>query len=190
MPEFKNSAELEQVFAEIYRKYYGDLCMYAMRFISDEDEAEEIVQEIIYKLWEQKEQLHTIQSLKSYLFRSVHNRCLNHIKHQAHKNKYSDRAYVEMKKIELETVEDYQNKELEEKVQHAINELPDRCKEVFKMSRFDGKKNKEISEDLGISVKAVEANITRALSSLRESLDKYLKIELIVLILLFFNNPM
>ena len=190
MSESRDSAEFEKLFAEIYRKYYGDLCMYALRFINDEDESEEIVQEIIFKLWEQKEQLQAVNSLKSYLFRSVHNRCLNYIKHQAHKNKYSDRAYTEMKKIELEAVEDYQNKELEEKVQKAIDDLPDRCKEVFRMSRFDGKKNKEISEDLGISVKAVEANITRALSSLRESLNKYLKIEFIILILLFFNNPM
>jgi len=190
MSQSLNNSEAEQIFADIYKKHYHELCIYAIRFLKDEDEAEEIVQEIIFKLWEQREQLESVNSLRSYLYRSVHNRCLNYIKHQLHKNKYSDKAYLEMKKLELESTEDYQNKELEEKVHFAISELPDRCKEVFQMSRFEGKKNKEISEHLGISVKAVEANITRALSSLRESLDKYLKIELIVIMAVFLRHLM
>jgi len=190
MSQSDNNKETEQIFADIYSKHYSELCIYAMRFLKDEDEAEEIVQEIIFKLWEQREQLEAVNSLRSYLYRSVHNRCLNYIKHQLHKDRYSDKAFIEMKKLELESAEDYNNKELEEKVHSAISELPDRCKEVFQLSRFEGKKNKEISEHLGISVKAVEANITRALSALRESLDKYLKVELIVLLAVFFRNLM
>jgi len=188
MSQSQKNKETEQLFAEIYRKHYSELCIYAMRFLKDEDESEEIVQEIIFKLWEQREQLETVNSLRSYLYRSVHNRCLNYIKHQLHKDKYSEKAYIEMKKLELESAEDYNNKELEEKVHSAISELPDRCKEVFQLSRFEGKKNKEISEQLGISIKAVEANITRALTSLRGSLDKYLKVELIVLFAVILRN--
>jgi RNA polymerase sigma-70 factor (ECF subfamily) len=190
MSQSPNKKEAEQLFAEIYSKHYSELCIYAVRFLKDEDEAEEIVQEIIFKLWEQREQLENVNSLRSYLYRSVHNRCLNYIKHQLHKNKYQDKAYVEMKKLELESAEDYQQKELEDKVHAAIHSLPDRCKEVFQLSRFEGKKNKEISDHLGISVKAVEANITRALSALRESLDKYLKIELIVILTIFLKHLM
>ena len=190
MSQSDNIKDIEKIFAEIYKNHYSELCIYAMRFLNDEDEAEEIVQEIIFKLWEQREQLESVNSLRSYLYRSVHNRCLNYIKHQMHKNKYSDKAFVEMKKMELEAAEDYHNKELEEKVHSAIADLPDRCKEVFKLSRFEGKKNKEISEHLGISIKAVEANITRALSSLRENLDKYLKIELIILFVIIFRKFM
>lgn len=188
MSQSQKDKETEQIFADIYRKHYSELCIYALRFIKDEDEAEEIVQEIIFKLWEQRDQLDAVNSLRSYLYRSVHNRCLNYIKHQLHKTKYSDKAYLEMKKLELESAEDYNNKELEEKVHTAIGNLPDRCKEVFQLSRFEGKKNKEISEQLGISVKAVEANITRALTSLRESLDKYLKLELVILLTAFFHT--
>ena len=185
MSQTHNNSETEKIFADIYRKHYSELCIYALRFIKDEDEAEEIVQEIIFKLWEQREQLESVISLRPYLYRSVHNRCLNYIKHQKHKDLYSDKAYAEMKTLELESLEDYNNKELEEKVQSAIDSLPQRCKEVFQLSRFEGKRNKEISEYLGISVKAVEANITRAISSLRKNLDKYLKVELIVLITYF-----
>ena len=188
MAQSQNTKESEQIFAEIYRKHYSELCIYALRFLKDEDEAEEIVQEIIFKLWEQREQLESVNSLRSYLYRSVHNRCLNYIKHQIHKNKYSDKAYLEMKKLEMESAEDYNNKELEQRVHAAISELPDRCKEVFQLSRFEGKKNKEISEHLGISVKAVEANITRALTSLRSSLENYLKVELIIFIAVFFRH--
>ena len=188
MLQSPNIKDTEKLFSEIYKKHYTELCIYAMRFLKDEDEAEEIVQEIIFKLWEQRNQLEEVNSIRSYLYRSVHNRCLNYLKHQIHKNKYSDRAYIEMKKMELESAEEYQNKELEEKVHSAIAELPERCKEVFQLSRFEGKKNKEISDHLGISIKAVEANITRALSSLRESLGAYLHVELIIILAIFFHN--
>jgi len=157
-----------------------------MRFIDDRDDAEEIVQDIIFKLWQQKELLESIKSLKAYLFRSVHNRCLNFIKHELHKEKYIDKAWGELKKIELENFEDMQNRELEEKLNNAIHALPERCREVFLLSRFEGKKNKEISEQLGISVKAVEANITRALVSVREKLKSYLNVNLLVAISLLF----
>ena len=189
MQSKNQSSELDNFFSEIYRLHYGELCDYAMRFIDDRDECEEIVQDIVFKLWQQKELLGTIKSIRAYLYRSVHNRCLNYIKHELHKEKYIDKAWGELKKIELQNFEDVQNRELEEKLHGAINDLPDRCREVFMLSRFDGKKNKEISEQLGISIKAVEANITRALGAIREKLKSYLHIDLLVTItVLFFLN--
>lgn len=164
------------IFETIYNDYYRGLCVFAYSFLPDEDEAEEVVQSIILKLWEHKEQLHEIDSLKSYLYRSVRNACLNQLKHKKIEEKYKDKAWASLKEIEADFIDPYQNKELQEKIQDAINELPDRCKEVFELSRFEGKRNKEISEILDISVKAVEANITRALSSLRKELSKYIDI--------------
>lgn len=190
MESQQQETDFDKLFAEIYSKHYNELCIYAQRFLKDNDESEEIVQEIIFKLWEQREQLETVKSLRSYLYRSVHNRCINYIKHLQHKNKYSDKAWIEMKKIELEAAEEYNNKELEEKMNIAIDGLPQRCKEVFQLSRFEGKKNKEISEHLGISVKAVEANITRALTTLRENLNKYLKVEMVIIIFAYFLKQM
>lgn len=165
------------IFEEIYSKYYSGLCTYAYNFIPDYDEAEEIVQGIILKLWEQKDNLDVIQSLKSYLYRSVKNTCLNYLKHQKLEEKYKEKAWVELKKIEADFIDPYHNKELEYHITNAIKELPDRCREVFELSRFEGKKNKEISEHLDISTKAVEANITRALSTLRKKVAEYMKSE-------------
>lgn len=169
--------KFDSIFEIIYSQYYSSLCSYAYTFIPDEDEAEEIVQSIILKLWEQKENLDAIQSLKSYLYRSVKNTCLNFIKHQKLEEKYRESAWVELKKIESEFIDPYHNKELENHITKAINELPERCREVFELSRFEGKKNKEISECLDISTKAVEANITRALATLRKKVTEYMKSE-------------
>lgn len=171
-----NDREIEKYFEVIYRLHYAELCEYANRFLDQEEDCEEIVQEIIMKLWEQRNTLDAIKSIRAYLYRSVHNRCLNVIKHQAHKDKYVDKSWAELKRIEMQNFEDGQSRELEEKLLTAIGALPDRCREVFMLSRFDGKKNKEIAEQLGISIKAVEANITRALQSIRENLKSYLDV--------------
>jgi RNA polymerase sigma-70 factor (ECF subfamily) len=169
--------EWEDYFQSIYTDYYPALCIFAKTFIYDIDESEEIVQGVVLKLWEQKESIKGIQSIKSYLYRAVRNTCLNYIKHQKLENRYRDSAWVELKKVESDFIDPYQNTELEEHLNSAIQELPDRCKEVFEMSRFDGLKNKEISDKLDISIKAVEANITRALSSLRKKIAIYLQSE-------------
>lgn len=178
----------DSIFETIYNQYYKGLCNYAYNFIPDVDEAEEIVQSIILKLWEQKENLEAIQSMKSYLYRSVKNTCLNYIKHQKLENKYKEKAWTDLKQIETEFIDPYHNTELETQINQAINELPERCREVFELSRFEGKKNKEISEHLDISIKAVEANITRALSTLRKKVAEYMQTEkpLIVLLIISF----
>jgi len=177
LQQIKSDQDWENLFQSIYSDYYPSLCVFAKTFLYDGDEAEEIVQGVILKLWEQKESIDGINSLKSYLYRAVRNTCLNFIKHQKLETKYKDSAWVELKKIESDFIDPYQNTELEEHINSAIQELPDRCKEVFEMSRFDGFKNKEISERLDISIKAVEANITRALSTLRKKIAVYLKTE-------------
>lgn len=173
----KSNRDWELFFESIYIQYYSGLCAFAKSFVLDSDEAEEIVQGIILKLWEQKETSYEIVSMKSYLYRAVRNTCLNYIKHQKIQSQYKDASWIKLKEIESDFIDPYQNTELEEHIQEAINSLPERCREVFEMSRFDGLKNKEISEKLDITVKAVEANITRALSSLRKNISKYLQSE-------------
>ena len=171
--DIQANQDWEQYFELIYVHYHASLCVFAKSFVNDIDEAEEIVQNVILKLWEQKESLYKIISLKSYLYRAVRNTCLNYIKHQKIVQQYKDAAWIKLKEIESDFVNPYQNTELEEHINNAIAELPERCREVFELSRFDGLKNKEISAKLSISVKAVEANITRALSSLRKKIEAY-----------------
>ncbi len=164
----------ESYFQSIYTQYYAALCVYATSILQDNDEAEEVVQSVILKLWEQKESVETITSLKAYLYRAVKNTCLNQLKHQKVAAVYANTAYDELKEIETTHTDPYLTAELQERIQKAIQALPERCREVFELSRFDDKKNKEIAEMLNISLKAVEANITRALLNLKKQFGDFL----------------
>lgn len=175
----------ELIFKSIYEKYYSELCLYARKFVADDEEAEEIVQNIIVKLWDQKDRINEIQSISSYLFRFVRNHCLNYIKHQKYIDAYKDSSWIELKRIETEQYTELTNFEIQKQVIDAIEALPERCREVFEMSRFDGLKYKEIADQLGITVKAVEANISRALTSLRKSLKEYLLIDMLIISIFF-----
>ncbi|MCL2328278.1 MAG: RNA polymerase sigma-70 factor [Bacteroidetes bacterium] len=167
LPE-NSERKWENYFQKLYTKHYAPLCVYAASIVQDDDDAEEMVQTVILKLWEQKESLESIALMKAYLYRAVKNTCLNHLKHKRIAAIYADSAYDELKEIEANLVDPYQTSELQERINNAIQALPDRCREVFELSRFENKKNKEISEMLDITLKAVEANITRALQKLKE----------------------
>lgn len=162
--------EWNSLFESIYKQHYKKLCVFANSYTSDEDEAEEIVQRVITKLWEQRDSYDSIENLNSYLFRSVKNHCLNTISHKKIEEKYQSEAWNELKLMEIKAIEDNLQEEKEQKLKKAIDELPERCQDVLKLSKFEGLKNKEIAEKLQISVKAVEANITRAFSALRKAL--------------------
>ncbi len=166
----KSEKEWNILFQSIYNKYYKKLCVFAASIIYDEDEAEEIVQRVILKLWEQRENYDTIANIQSYLFRSVKNHCLNTLSHAKIEEKYRTESWIELKAMEIKAMEDNFQEEKERSLRKAIDDLPERCQNVLKMSKYDGLKNKEIAEQLNISVKAVEANITRAFSLLRKTL--------------------
>jgi len=167
----------ENYFQKLYTKHYAPLCVYATSIVQDDDEAEEMVQSVILKLWEQKESLESIALMKAYLYRAVKNTCLNHLKHKRIAAIYADSAYDELKEMEASHVDPFLTAELQVRINDAIQALPDRCREVFELSRFENKKNKEISEMLDISIKAVEANITRALLTLKKQFSDILHIK-------------
>lgn len=166
-----SETEWNTLFQSIYKQYYAKLCVFAVTIINDEDEAEEIVQQVISKLWEQREKIDSIENLQSYLFRSVRNLCINIINHQKIEDKYKSEAWIELKNLEIQSVETESTEEQEKKLTHAIEQLPERCKEVLVMSKFEKMRNKEIAECLEVSVKAVEASITRAYTTLRKLMD-------------------
>ena len=168
--EFSDT-EWNTVFQSIYQQYYPRLCVFATTMINDEDEAEEIVQQVIFKLWEQRDKFNTIDNLQSYLYRSVRNLCINIINHQKIEDKYKSEAWIELKNLEIQSVETESTEEQEKKLTQAIEQLPERCKEVLIMSKFEKMRNKEIAECLEVSVKAVEASITRAYSILRKLMN-------------------
>lgn len=176
LPE-NSERKWENYFQKLYTKHYAALCVYAASIVQDNDEAEEMVQTVILKLWEQKETIESITSMKAYLYRAVKNTCLNQLKHRKVAAIYADTAYDELKEIEARHIDPYLTAELQERIQTAIQSLPERCREVFELSRFENKKNKEISEMLDISLKAVEANITRALLTLKKQFGDFLHIK-------------
>lgn len=167
----RTNDDWNRIFKSIYDQYYSKLCSFAHLFVNNNEEAEEIVQNSIFKLWKQRSNFETIENIESYLFRSVKNQCLNEINHKKIEEKYKSTAWVELKTIELKSLEtDDKQEEREKQLKNAIETLPDRCKEILTLSKFEGLKNKEIAQKLDISIKAVEANITRAFSLLRKQL--------------------
>lgn len=150
--------------------------------MDDIDECKDIVHNVFLNLWNNWEEIDTSKSLKSYLFRSVHNRCLNYIRdnkkiihHDLPEDISSLDAYID-------SVDYLEQSELEMKIKKAIENLPDKCKSIFIMNRFDEKKYTEIAQMLNVSVKAVEAQMTKALKILREQLADYLPALLLLFI--------
>ena len=159
-------------FIQMFINFYSPLCEYASQYVSDED-AEELIQELMLFIWENRNSLFVEISLKSYLFMAVKHRCLNAIR----KNQYHERIHnqiYEKIKDQFEDPDYYFVNELTENIQKAIENLPETYRETFAMSRFGEKTNVQIAEKLGISVKTVEYRISQALKILRFKLKDYL----------------
>lgn len=173
-------------FEQIFRTYYTDLCKFCLKYVRDEQIAEEIVQEVFINIWERRSSLTITTSIKSYLFTAIRNRSFNYLKLQLPK---------EQKKVDLDGVgfieEDSREQEmimdeLREYVNDAIESLPNKCKIIFNLSRNGGMTYKEIAEELDISVKTVENQIGLALKKLRETLNPvWDKIMLLILMNIF-----
>ncbi|MGQ8335139.1 RNA polymerase sigma-70 factor [Sunxiuqinia sp. A32] len=176
----QTSSGHKELFEKVYESYFSFFYEVAIQFLHHEDDAKGTVQEAFIKLWENKIYTKSEPEVKNYLFIVVRNQCLN-ILRQRKKNFPQTDSYDFLLasinyKLISETGEDILlYSELLEKVQLAIANLTPQSREVFKLSRFEELSNKEIAEKLSITVKAVEANMTRALKSLREELMPYLK---------------
>jgi RNA polymerase sigma-70 factor (ECF subfamily) len=159
-------------FESLFRSSYVSLVRYAKTLIKDHDTAEEIVQDLFFRLWQDKEKIKIESSLNGYLFRSVHNKCLHYIEH----NRVVERHTEEMSYRQTDNQEspsDILNyKELQARIARILERLPERCGKIFYMSRFEGLKYTEIAEKLSVSVKTVESNMGRALKEFRKELTE------------------
>jgi RNA polymerase sigma-70 factor, ECF subfamily len=157
-------------FESLFRSSYVSLVKYARTLINDRDTAEEIVQDLFVRLWQEREKIKIESSLNGYLFRSVHNKCLHYIEHR----KVVERHAEEMSARKPDTTEDPSEilhyKELQARIAIILERLPERCGRIFCMSRFEGLKYNEIAEKLSVSVKTVEASMGRALKEFRKEL--------------------
>lgn len=175
-------------FQQLYAHYYLALCVYARRFTRSKEIAEEVVQEVFLKLWEHQRQLTISDSLKGYLYTAVRNQCLDHLKHLQVVHKF-DEYYSHLLK-EAEDLYIFSQEsgdaimianELEKSVTEAIDSLPEQCRKIFMMSRFDGLKHQVIADNLGVTINTVQRQISIALEKLRVALKKYFTLFLLLL---------
>lgn len=159
-------------FKQLFVKYYSPLCEYASQYVSDED-AEEVVQELMLSLWENRNSFFVETSLKSYLFAAIKHRCLNAIKKQLYHERVRNLIYERIKE-QFQNPDIYFINELTDDIGKAIDELPENYREAFKLSRFGEQSYSQIADILGISVKTVEYRIIQSLKILRVKLKDYL----------------
>ena len=176
----------KQSFEKLFRDNYKGLCMYAQNFIHDIDAIEDIIHDIFINLWEKKENILEDKSTKSYLYRSVHNRCLNFIRDN--KKFVDNNDFFENTDIVSDSNEEnaVETAELQTKIKNEIDNLPEKCREVFILSRFEELKYSEIAEKLNISIKTVENQISKALKTLRAKLGPFLTISVTCILFSYF----
>jgi RNA polymerase sigma-70 factor (ECF subfamily) len=164
----------QKSFEMLFTKWYAPLCSYAYSILADQDEAQDIAQKVFYKLWDRRAEIEIHTSLKSYLYRMTHNACMNKIKELHNKaDHHRNIAYTSSDAVN-DTEERISQNELQQHIFEAIENLPPRCREIFKLSRFEQCSYAEIARQLDISSNTVETQMVKALRFLRERLKDYL----------------
>lgn len=164
----------EEAFRILFYDFFAPLCVFAHRYLEEMETCEDIVQETFYRIWKNRNDLDIQVSARNFLITSVRNACLDLIRKQE-----IEKRWIE-KRLEEEYEDLYTTQELESLLNQALDKLPEQIASTFRMNRFDGKTYVEIAEEKQISVKTVEAYMTRALKFLRIELKDYLPILLIL----------
>ena len=173
----------ERSFELFFRMYHVRLCCFANKFLNDPEEAKEIVQDAFAKIWEGRNDINPEVSLKSYIFKITQNLCLNALKRDKVKTRFVGiYKMVYFDQHECSPQENLLTKELEKDIVQAFSKLPTECRKVFELSRVEGHRYKEIADICHISVKTVEAQMSKALRLLRVELNDYLAILLFPLV--------
>jgi RNA polymerase sigma-70 factor (ECF subfamily) len=170
-----NAAAFEQLF----HFYYAPLCRYAGGIVAEPEDAEEIVQQVFLRIWERRAELNITVSFKAYLYRAVHNASLNH-KQRRKQNVRLDDGPLRVVHA-AETSHEMDVKQLEKEIGKALNVLPEQCRKIFELSRFEELKYREIAELMNLSVKTVENQMGKALRIMRERLSAYLPLLIITI---------
>lgn len=166
----------ELVFEKVFKQYFKVLQNYAYTILNDLDVAEEMVQNVFLKIWEKREKLPQDANIGSYLYKSVYHESLNWLRHEKVKFSHQEHTLYSMKNETDNTADRIKIKQLEEHLQKALNDLPQQCRTIFQMSRFDELRYREIADELGISVKTVENQMGKALRLMRLKLVEFLPI--------------
>ncbi len=163
-----------KAFEQVFRLYYAPLCQYSAGITGEKETAEEIVQELFYLLWKERETIQIIQSVKAYLYKAVRNQSLHYCEHLRVREHYQHIMVERKDNHRNATPEDIlELRELECIISEILNKLPERRRNIFGMHRFEGLKYKEIADKLSLSVKTVEAEMTKTYRLLRKEIEKY-----------------
>lgn len=166
----------------LFRSHFKGLCFFAQKYVKDIDTAKEIVQDAFLSMWEKRDTIDLDRPVKSYLTMVIHNKCTNYLRD----NRKFDSNILEIENLldvpEYESTDSLVTNELKEKIDSALNDLPEKCREVFVLNRYENLKYQEIAEKLQISVKTVETQMSKALQHMRVRLAEYLTV-IVVLIL-------
>ena len=178
LDQLKNGEE--KALKILFDCFYPSLCNYALQFLNDPDQAEEVVQDLFVRIWIKRNLLNIETSLKYYLFRSVRNQCINLIRHekvkQLHARNIKEALFAE------EAADSYHiDPGLSYQIESAIDAMPEKRREIFRLSREKGMKYHEIAEQLKVSIKTVETNMGLALKTLRDKLSNSLLLFIISL---------
>jgi len=157
--------EFDIVYRQLFRKYYANLLFYAARMVGEED-AEDVVQEVFVELWHRKDSVTVGEQIQAFLYRAVYTRALNVLKHRDIKNSYEAAMQEVYNKRALfyqpddnDVLKRIEDRELRKHIISAIDELPEKCKLVFKLSYLHNMKNKDIAEAMDVSLRTVEAHM-------------------------------
>ena len=163
----------EDAFRTLFYDFFSPLCVFARRYLESIDDCEDVVQEVFYRLWKNRTQLHIESSVRNFLLTSVRNACLDTLRRQMAEENWIVHLQ-EHKKEETDSSDFYTTHELEELLRTALGKLPEPIAETFRLNRFEGKTYAEIADEKGLSIKTIEAYISKALRLLRKELKDYL----------------
>ena len=163
----------QTAFELLFHFYYPGLVIYASQFTADRDEAEEIVQDFFVRFWEKHQKVLLTDSLSNYFFSAVRNGSLNYLKHKKIEDRYLQEIYNLSNEHLAYDTNLFVASELQQRIKNSIGLLPDKCREIFMMSRIRGMKNEEIAIELKLSKRTVETHISNALKVLRVELKDY-----------------
>jgi len=175
----------EAAFELLFKKYFRELHAYGFSLLKDWDAAEEIVQALFLKLWEKNEWKHIQTSVKSYLYKSVYHDCLNYIRRQKSHLKYQTQTVHTMENYVDNTDGKVKLSELEQHLHKALDKLPEKCRAIFHLSRFEHLKYQEIANQFEISIKTVETHMGKALRILRKEMKEFLPLIAVIIFNMF-----
>jgi len=169
----------------LFKAHFAGLCYFAQKYVKDFEAAKEIVQDAFLNLWEKRDNIDLDRPVKSYLTMIIHNKCTNYLRD----NRKFDNYILHVENLldipEYEDADTFVQKELEAKIEIAINELPEKCREVFVLNRYENLKYQEIADRLQVSVKTVEAQMSKALQHMRIRLAEYVSVLLLIMLSFF-----